>query len=71
MIIDRRRLGKAVRRHRVEAFLTQQQLGDMARLPRSTVSNVEQGWTLPSLPTAVAIADALGVTVDELIEEAR
>lgn len=71
MIIDRRRLGQAVRRHRVQAFLTQQQLGDMARLPRSTVSNVEQGCTWPSLPTTVALADALGITVDDLIEEAR
>lgn len=71
MIVDRRRLSGTITRLRKQQQLTQQQLADRARIPRSTVSHLERGDWLPDLPNAVAIADALGITVDELIGEAR
>lgn len=71
MSIDRRRLGHTIVRLRKQAGLTQQQLADRARISRSTIADAETAAAYPSLPTAVAIADALGVTVDDLIEEAR
>lgn len=71
MIVDRRRLGAAITRLRRQAGLTQRQLADRARIPLSTYGQVETGYTLPSLPTAVAIADALCIPVDTLIEDAR
>lgn len=70
MSIDRRRLGHTIVRLRKQAGLAQAQLGERSRIPRSTIAMVETG-TPPSLWTAVALADALGVTVDDLIEEAR
>lgn len=70
MSIDRRR-GHTVTRLRKQAGLTQQQLADRARISRPTIAGVETGAAIPELHTAVALADALGVTVDDLIEEAR
>lgn len=57
-----------LRRNREEQQLTQVMLiraiGDVAR---STISNLEAGRKVPSLPVLFALADALGVTEDELL----
>ncbi len=71
MIPDRRRLARTITRLRNEAGLTQAGLAARARISRSTVAGIETGAYMASLPTAVAIADALCITVDALIEEAR
>jgi transcriptional regulator with XRE-family HTH domain len=61
-------LGMNVKRLREKAGISQQYLATLAGLSMSAVSLVEQGKKPdPRLSTAVAIADALGVTVDELI----
>ena len=45
---------------------SQQQLAGMARVSRQAVSAVEAGYSDPSLRVALALASALGVTVEEL-----
>jgi transcriptional regulator with XRE-family HTH domain len=48
--------------------LTQQQLADRAQLAKATVADLEQGRYAPTWPTAVALAEALGVDCGAFLE---
>jgi molybdate-binding protein/DNA-binding XRE family transcriptional regulator len=58
--------GIALRMARQARGLSQQQLAGMAGVTRQAVSAVESGHSDPSLRVALALASALGVTVEEL-----
>src|SRR6202034_3020963 len=58
--------GIALRMARQTRGLSQQQLAGMAGITRQAVSAVEAGHSDPSLRVALALASALGVTVEEL-----
>jgi transcriptional regulator with XRE-family HTH domain len=61
------RIGERVRELRVAAGLSQQALSNAAGLSTSVVSQLEQGTNQdPRLSTLLALADAMGVTLDEL-----
>ena len=60
--------GKVLRRLRLEAGLTQEQLGFEANLRRTYVSILELGQQQPSLATILKLAEALGQSGQELIE---
>lgn len=47
----------------------QQQLADAAGLSKGGVTQLEQGRRSPSLETAIAIARAMGVSLDSLVRE--
>src|SRR5258707_1119851 len=65
-------LGKRLKEVREAAGLSQQALAVRAGLSISVVSRLEQGaQDNPRLHTIKAIADALGVTVDDLLREER
>ena len=51
--------------------LTQGALAKAAKLPRSTVANLESGQGNPSLTVLVKVAQALGVPIDELLASPR
>lgn len=51
---------------RTKAGLTQPELADRAGIPLTTLQGHEQGRRLPNFPTAVRLARALGVSLDEL-----
>ena len=53
---------------RIEKGFTVQQLADLAGLPKRTVEEVMRRDTC-SVNTAIKLADALGVTLDELCRE--
>ena len=53
---------------RTEKGLTVQQLADLAELPKRTVEEVLRRDTC-SVNTAIKLADALGVTLDELCRD--
>ena len=55
------RLGKA-------AGLSQEALGFEALLHRTEIGTLERGERVPGLDTAVKLAGALGVSVDQLVE---
>jgi len=67
MSFDPRQVALAVREHRKAAGLTQAELAEKAGLAFETISRVESGREPPSLRTAVAIADALGVSLDAVV----
>lgn len=66
--MDERSLGKQLQKARQAAGLTQQQLCHRANLSFSTLTKIERGAIkAPSIFTIQAIADALQVSLDELI----
>ena len=64
-------LGKNVRAARARARMTQEALADGARLERSQVSLIEREAGNPTLSTLCQLAEALGVTVAQLMAEER
>ena len=60
-------IGVRVRRYRKEKGLTQQTLAELSNQEPSNISHIERGATKLSLPTLVSIANALGVTADQLL----
>ena len=65
--IDYAAIGVRIRRLRKAQELTQQNLAELAGLEPSNISHIERGATKLSLPTIVNIANALHVTVDDLL----
>jgi len=56
-----------IKRHRKNAKLTQAELAERAGLPRATLANMERDGSNPGVQSVMAVAKALGVTVDELV----
>ncbi len=67
MELDYTAIGVRVRRFRKERGLTQQALAELSDQEPSNISHIERGATKLSLPTLVSIANALDVTVDDLL----
>jgi transcriptional regulator with XRE-family HTH domain len=64
-------IGARVRQLRIEARLSQQALAVAAGLSMSVVAQLEQGVRAdPKISTVAALARALGVSVDALLEGA-
>jgi len=61
--------GTVLRKLRVEANLTQEQLGFEADLRRTYISILELGEQQPSLTTIIKLAAALKCTASELIAQ--
>ena len=67
MELDYKAIGIRIRRFRKALNLTQQTLAELSNQEPSNISHIERGATKLSLPTIVNIANALGVTVDDLL----
>jgi transcriptional regulator with XRE-family HTH domain len=65
------RFGANVRRVRTarRPRLSQERLSNATRLHRTEIGKIEQGAVEPRLTTLVILADALEVTVDELVAD--
>jgi DNA-binding XRE family transcriptional regulator len=66
---EKRTFGLRIRELRLAKNLTQGKLSAAMNIPRSYLSKVEHGRCLPSLNQHVVIANALGMTLCELIQE--
>ncbi len=67
MELDYQAIGVRIRRLRKERGLTQQTLAEMSGQEPSNISHIERGATKLSLPTLVSVANALDVTVDQIL----
>ncbi len=67
MELDYQAIGVRIRRLRKERGLTQQTLAEMSGQEPSNISHIERGATKLSLPTLVSVANALEVTVDQIL----
>ena len=67
MEIDYYAIGVRIRRKRKALGLTQQKLAELSEQEPSNISHIERGATKLSLPTIVNIANALHVSIDDLL----
>lgn len=67
----RTRLGRAIRRTRADAGMSQERLAQRAGLHRTTMSEIERGISNVSIDIADRIAKALGVRLSRLISDAE
>ena len=64
MKIDYEAIGKRIRNEREKKGMSQLHLAELSNLSINSISHIECGNTKFSLPSIVAIANALNVTVD-------
>ncbi len=57
-----------VRRHRLVAGMTQQELADRVRVTRQTVLSIEKGKYTPSVALALCLAEVFDVSVETLFQ---
>lgn len=62
------KLGRNLKRIRMEKGITQGDIVRMLGFSRSFVSNIENGKTNPTLSTISKLASALGVSSNELLK---
>lgn len=67
MELDYKAIGKRIKIERIKADLTQERLSEKSGVSPAHMSNIETGSTRVSLTTMVAIANALSVTMDDLM----
>ena len=67
MIIDYAAIGKRIRHFREALHITQAELGERSLVEPSNISHIERGATKVSLPTLMKIANALLVSLDDLV----
>ena len=66
---DHRSIGKRIQHARKKQKLTQEHLAEITELSPSHISHIESGKTKVSLPSLIAIANALHTTVDNLLHD--
>lgn len=69
MEINYKAIGKRIKIARIKADITQERLAENINLSPTHLSNIETGTTKVSLTSIVKLANALSVTVDDLICE--
>lgn len=67
MELDYKAIGKRIKIARIRADLTQESLAEMTDISPTHMSNIETGTTRVSLTALVSIANALSVTLDDLL----
>lgn len=65
---EAKKLGDNLRRIRTKKGITQGDIAKSLEVSRGFVSNLENGKTNPTLATIARVAEALGVTTDELLK---
>lgn len=63
-------VGSNVKFIREKKSMSQAKLSDVSGVPQTTISGIEGGKT-PTLIIAKKLADALGVTTDDLLRESQ
>ena len=67
MEVDYKAIGQRIKIARIKKGVTQETVADLIDITPAHMSNVETGKTKVSLPTLIAIANALSVSVDTLL----
>ena len=65
--MDYKELGKRIRKYRKAAHLTQSNLAEIVECSDGHISQIERAAGIPSLETVVRIANALQVSLDQLV----
>lgn len=62
-------LSRLVRELRTDAGLTQTELATLARTKQSTISAIETGFQVPTVPILIRLAEAAGKTLSISVED--
>ncbi len=65
--LDYKKLGKRIKECRLKKHFTQEKLAELVNAAASNISHIERATTQVSLPSLVKIANALDVTLDQLV----
>ena len=65
--LDYKAIGKRVKIARIKADMKQEHVAEKSGLSPTHISNIETGTTKASLSAIVSVANAIGVTVDDLL----
>lgn len=68
MSIQYESIGKRIRKFRMEKNLSQEKLAEMINTTNNHISRIEIGQRVPSVETLILIANALNVSVDDLLK---
>lgn len=63
--------GQVLRKHRLAAGMSQEQLGLTANVQRNFISLIETGQNQPTITTIFKLAGALGVRASKLVAESE
>lgn len=63
--------GQVLRKHRLAAGLSQEQLGLESAVQRNFISLIETGQNQPTITTLFKLAHALGIKASKIIAEAE
>ena len=69
MEINYKALGKRIKLARIDRELTQERLAELVDLSPTHMSNIESGTAKVSLPSLVNIANALSLSLDDLLSD--
>lgn len=67
MELDYRAIGKRIKIARIKSDMNQEKLAELVGVSPTHMSNIETGTTRVSLQTIVRLANALSVSVDDLL----
>ena len=67
MAIDYKSIGKQIKKYRTQKGISQEELGRIISVNSEHLSRVETGRKYPSLELTIMIANALEVSVDDLL----
>ncbi|MGG1518756.1 helix-turn-helix transcriptional regulator [Paenibacillus oryzisoli] len=62
-------LGDRLRTERLKLKLSQEQLAELSGISSTFMGHIERAERTPSLETVIKLANALGVTVDSLLQD--
>lgn len=65
---DAKKLGENLKKIRIEKNITQTDLAEKLGVDKSFISNIENGKNNPTLSTITNLAQALGVSTNELLK---
>lgn len=67
MKINYKKIGEHIRTFRLKDGITQADLAEKSGVDPSNISHIERGATKVSLPTLIKIANALNVSLDDIV----
>jgi len=70
-ILPQAAFGQVLRKHRLAAGLSQEQLGLESGIQRNFISLIETGQNQPTITTIFKLAGALGLKPSKLVQEAE
>ena len=59
--------GQAIQRIRKERGMTQEQLAEITNVASNSISRIERGLLMPTLPTLIDICNVLGTGADSIL----